>query len=139
MTGCCSTILGGRWLMPLRVRRRYAQFGVGVVTPGKALFVDGETRALISPPRGWSVFSSADEYVRELLQMAQWLEQFSERMIGYCLFCVGHSSPWESYDHAGPVLEGLAAALGSRWTIYSTCGGHRERQTCDCGQRRQQT
>jgi len=91
-----------------------AQFGVGVVTPGKALFVDGETRAFDTPPRGWSVFATADEYVRELLQMGQWLEQFSARMIGYCLFCVGRSSPWESYDHAGPVLEGLAAALGSR-------------------------
>ena len=70
----------------------------------------GETRAANSPPRGWSVFSSAEEYVRELLNMAQWLEQFSDRMLGYCLFCVGKSSPWETYDHAGPVLEALAVA-----------------------------
>ena len=95
MTGCCSTILVGRWLMPLRLPSALTeQFGVGVVTPGKEFsIVDGETRAFNSPPRCWSVFLSAEEYVRELLNMAQWLEQFKNRMLGYCLFCVGKVHP----------------------------------------------
>lgn len=42
--------------------------------------------------------------------MGSYLEQFSERVLGYAVFTLGHNPPWGSYDISGEVAELLAQA-----------------------------
>jgi hypothetical protein len=48
-----------------------------------------------------------------LTDMAAWLQQFSNRIIGYALFTCGSNDPWQSYDIRGDVLRLLADRFSS--------------------------
>ena len=86
--------------------------GVGVHTPSKPMagpdMVTAYLTRGITGPTGWQAFTDAPGYVKQLTDMGQWLGQFSERILGYCIFTLGNNSPWQSYDIQGAVLRGLA-------------------------------
>jgi len=63
-----------------------------------------------STPQGWRGKMSADDYALSLIQMGQWLEQFSKQVVGYCVYelgCVDEAN-WGTYNIAGSVAERLA-------------------------------
>lgn len=68
--------------------------------------IDGLIRG--RSPSGWKNFTSADDYVDQLLRSARYLERFSGRVLGYAVFTLGHNAPWGTYDIAGEVAEKLA-------------------------------
>ena len=84
-----------------------AELGVGVQTANKDMYATSATRG-ITGPAGWQKFTTATDYVKQLTDMGQWLEQYSNRILGYCIFELGVSSPWESYNIQGAVLRELA-------------------------------
>ena len=84
-----------------------ANYGVGVHTASKDVAEPTSTRG-ITGPAGWQKFTTATDYVKQLTDMGQWLEQYSNRILGYCIFELGVSSPWESYNIQGAVLRELA-------------------------------
>ena len=55
-----------------------------------------------------TVESTAADYVRQLTDMGQYLERFSQQVLGYCVFTLGHYPPWGSYDISGDAAERLA-------------------------------
>lgn len=81
--------------------------GTGVITPVKKLNEKGESRSFYEPA-GWQRYTSASDYVRQLLDMSSWLKQFSARIVGYATFTLGNNPPWGSYDIGGDVLRLLA-------------------------------
>ncbi|MCB0046151.1 MAG: M23 family metallopeptidase [Caldilineaceae bacterium] len=58
---------------------------------------------------GWQTYTSADNYVNQLLKGGAYAERFSGRVLGYAVFTFGHNPPWGSYDIAGAVADQLAA------------------------------
>jgi hypothetical protein len=83
-----------------------------VRTPPKPMYADSTPAAMdtrgISGPTGWQGFTDAPGYVTQLTNMGQWLAQFSQRVMGYCIFTLGNNPPWGSYDIQGEVLRRLA-------------------------------
>ncbi len=59
-------------------------------------------------PTGWQGFTSAENYVEQLLRAGAYLERFSGRIAGYNIFTLGHNMPWGTYDIAGPAADLLA-------------------------------
>ena len=68
--------------------------------------IDGLLRG--RSPAGWQNFTSADDYVDQLLRNARYVERFSGRVLGYAVYTMGHNAPWGTYDIAGEVAEKLA-------------------------------
>lgn len=87
-----------------RVRFAVTEFGI-----------DG----LIDGPRakGWQEITYPAGYAGQLTQIGQYLERFSERVLGYTVFTLGTpDAQWASYDIAGECADGLAA-------YYDDAGG----------------
>jgi hypothetical protein len=62
-------------------------------------------------PAGWQTFATPEQYTAQLIKAGRYLERFSGRILGYCIFTLGHYMPWNSYDIAGPVADQLADQL----------------------------
>lgn len=75
--------------------------------------IDGLIWSQTGTPIGWSTFTNAAEYAGQLLQMGQYVDRFSGRVLGYSVFTLGNNPPWQSYDIAGAVAERLAAAAST--------------------------
>lgn len=73
-------------------------------------------------PAGWSTFTKADDYARQLAMIGQYVERFSGRVLGYTVFTLGHTAPWGTYDIAGTVAERLAASTGDDGTEMTDGG-----------------
>lgn len=88
------------------IRHANSELGVGVRMASKdMLLVRGA-----AGPAGWQTFTTAEDYVRQLRNVGQYLAQFSDRVLGYAVFTLGHNAPWASYDIAGEVASQLANA-----------------------------
>jgi hypothetical protein len=68
--------------------------------------IDGLIRG--TQPAGWQTFTTAEGYVDQLLKAARYLERFSGRVLGYCVFTLGHHAPWDTYNIAGVAADLLA-------------------------------
>jgi len=87
--------------------------GTGVRTEPKDMYAASTGTRGTTGPKGWQGFMSPEEYVRQLIAKGQWLEQFSDRVLGRCIFLLGNSHPWESYNIGGKVLHDLAVHYSS--------------------------
>lgn len=87
------------------IRHVNSEFGVGVCMASKDVTVRSA-----AGPAGWQTFTTAEDYVRQLSNVGQYLTQFSDRVLGYAVFTLGHNAPWASYDIAGEVARRLANA-----------------------------
>jgi hypothetical protein len=98
--------------LPGRSLAEVEDVGVGVRTAPKPMMEPEMATVLynrgITGPTGWQAFTDAPGYVKQLTDMGQWLAQFSNRILGYCIFTLGNNAPWQSYDIQGAVLHGLA-------------------------------
>lgn len=69
--------------------------------------IDGLIHSTDGKPRGWAEYTSAADYVEQLTKIGQYVEKFSDRVIGYTVFQLGDQDRWRSYDIQGAVVEGL--------------------------------
>lgn len=76
--------------------------------------IDGLIHSADGVPRGWAEYTSAADYVKQLTDIGQYVEKFSDRVIGYTVFQLGDQGRWRSYDMQGAVVEGLAAFYEGR-------------------------
>lgn len=70
--------------------------------------IDNQINGFRSGPSGWSETVSASEYAQTLIDVGRNLERYKERILGYSVFTLGHSSPWDSYAIDGEVANLLA-------------------------------
>jgi len=75
-------------------------------------------------PLGWQQLTNAREYVDQLKRAGNYCERFSGRVLGYCVFSLGVTGPWGTYDISGEVAEMLAkeSARGT-WSQIDTSDG----------------
>ncbi|MCB1712378.1 MAG: DUF3380 domain-containing protein, partial [Candidatus Riesia sp.] len=59
-------------------------------------------------PGGWQKFISATEYAKQLTDISDYLYQYSDRVLGYCVFTLGSNNPWQTYDINGEVANKLS-------------------------------
>lgn len=83
--------------------------------------IDGLIHSTDGVPRGWAEYTNAADYVKQLTNIGQYIEKFSDRVIGYTVFQLGDQDRWRSYDIRGEVAEGLARFYEGRPT---TGGGN---------------
>lgn len=91
--GIDGLLLDGLWRGPTEI-------GVGIRT----------SRSTAGGPAGWQVFTTAEDYARQLINVGTYCERFSDRVLGYAVFTLGHNPPWQTYDIRGRVAELIAAA-----------------------------
>lgn len=60
--------------------------------------------------KGWKTYcqNNAQEYVRQLTSIGQYLEKFNHRILGYAVFTLGGGGGWHDYDIDGEVAQRLA-------------------------------
>lgn len=75
-------------------------------------------------PRGWQQMTNARDYVDQLKRAGNYCERFSGRVLGYCVFSLGVTGRWGTYDISGEVAEMLAteSARGT-WSQIDTRDG----------------
>ena len=78
-----------------------------------------------SGPSGWKNYLDAESYAGQLLNVANYLERFSGRVLGYAVFSLGSFAPWESYDIEGSVANLLAerSPRGTWLEVNQSFGG----------------
>ncbi|MBK8049269.1 MAG: M23 family metallopeptidase [Anaerolineales bacterium] len=73
--------------------------------------------------QGWQQFATPEAYVNSLVFSAKYLERFSGRVLGNTVFALGQTSPWQTFDIAGTVAQGLADKLPrGTWANVQTEG-----------------
>lgn len=70
--------------------------------------IDGLIHSTDGVPRGWTEFTNAADYAKQLTQIGQYVDRFSGRVLGYTVFQIGDKDRWRTYDVAGEVAERLA-------------------------------
>lgn len=78
--------------------------GVGV----DLVRADMATRGVSSWP-GWKDYTTAEKYAADLINIGTYCAKWRDRIIGYCVFTLGHNPPWQNFDIAGEVAQRLAA------------------------------
>ena len=71
--------------------------------------IDNMVKGLHSGPSGWMDSLSAPDYAQNLIDLGRYLERYRDRVIGYCVYTLGHNAPWQTYDIEGDVADRLAA------------------------------
>ena len=57
---------------------------------------------------GWQTVTSAEDYSEQLIRSGRYAERFMGRILGYCVFTLGHNPPWGTYDINGDLANMLA-------------------------------
>jgi hypothetical protein len=88
---------------------------------------------------GYKKFISAEEYANQLINIGSYIYQFSDKVLGYCIFTLGTgSSDWITYDISGEV-EGILAAYYEqnkvlpKWRNNTTMTKYKVRITANAG------
>jgi len=117
-TGIDGLLLDGLESTSLHALGEPEEFGVGVWTPSKDPYfkIDESmpTEKALTGPAGWMRFTTATDYAQQLINIGLYHEQWSDRILGYAVFTLGHNFPWSTYDigdrgNANDVLGLLAA------------------------------